>query len=244
MIIKEHQTDVPPLNFWHSLPYFAMPALGLYLATHWCIPLVQKLTFLPIVVCWFICGGLLVFLPLFLAAFILYRLDGHAFSWRHMISRFRLHKPDKKALGLSLLAIVLISALTFIFMLVGEKWLPNFSSQPSFMTMRTVQPHERWILCAWLPMFFFNIAGEGLYWRGYVFPRQQAALGGKTWLVHGFLWWLFHLPFGGHLLFILLPIIFITSFIVQVTRSTWSDIIIHTVINGSGFMLIALGLVH
>jgi membrane protease YdiL (CAAX protease family) len=54
---------------------------------------------------------------------------------------------------------------------------------------------------------------------------------------------MFHLAFGGALLVTLLPIIFITSFVVQQTRNTWPDIIIHTLINGSGFLLVAFGMV-
>jgi len=79
---------------------------------------------------------------------------------------------------------------------------------------------------------------EGLFWRGYIFPRQELAFKQYTWFVHGCCWWTFHIrlkcatndP---------LPIIFITSFVVQKTKNTWSDIIIHSLINGSGFLLVA-----
>jgi membrane protease YdiL (CAAX protease family) len=109
------------------------------------------------------------------------------------------------------------------------------------MSVSPLTESDRWILAAWLPMFFFNIFGEGLFWRGYIFPRQELAFGRYTWLVHGCCWWMFHIPFGVTLLVTLVPIIFITSLVVQQTKSTWPDIIIHTLINGSGFLLVVLG---
>jgi membrane protease YdiL (CAAX protease family) len=95
-----------------------------------------------------------------------------------------------------------------------------------------------------LLLLFFKIVGEGLFWRGYIFPRQELVFGQSTWFIHGLLWWMFHIPFGGALLVTLIPIIFITSFIVQKTKSTWSDIIIHPLVNGSVFLLVAFGVVQ
>jgi membrane protease YdiL (CAAX protease family) len=37
-------------------------------------------------------------------------------------------------------------------------------------------------------LLFFNIAGEELWWRGYIFPRQEKTYGRWTWLIHGLLW--------------------------------------------------------
>ena len=51
-----------------------------------------------------------------------------------------------------------------------------------------------WILVYYAVMIFvFNIGGEELWWRGYVLPRQELALGKMTWVVHGILWSAFHL---------------------------------------------------
>jgi len=145
---------------------------------------------------------------------------------------------------MSIIGVTSISMLLYIFMGVGKMLVRDFSAQPSFMTMIPLQGGEYWILWAWLPMFFFNIVGEGLFWRGYIFPRQEIKYGKSTWMVHGLFWTFFHLPFGWNLLFSFLPILFITAYLVQLTRSTWTDIIIHTLINGSGFLLIAFGIVR
>jgi membrane protease YdiL (CAAX protease family) len=105
--------------------------------------------------------------------------------------------------------------------------------------MPPLTDRDRWIFATWVPLFLFNILGEGLFWRGYIFPRQKLAFKQYTWFVHGCCWWTFHIPFGSALLMTLIPIIFTTSFVVQKTKNTWSDIIIHSLINRSGFLLVA-----
>ncbi|MFH0991804.1 MAG: CPBP family intramembrane glutamic endopeptidase [bacterium] len=229
--------------FGESLVFFGIPMILLYFATHLCIPALSKVTGLPIVLAWFICGGTLVFLPMFVAAFILYHREGNPWKASAILERFRLDKMSKSDIAWSVLGILSVGLLTYGILEIGQSFIPGYSAQPSFMSMQPLQANERWILAAWIPFFFFNIFGEGLFWRGYIFPRQELAFRKRTWLVHGVCWTIFHLAFGGALLVTLLPIIFITSFIVQKTRNTWTDIIIHTFINGSGFLLVAFGVV-
>jgi len=237
------QKSIKPMGFFPSLFQFAIPTLLLYGATHFCVPLLEQKSQLPLVVCWYICGGFLVFLPLFLAALLLYHLEGHPWRISTMLQRFRLNKFDSRIFGISIIGTITISLLTYIFMEIGKFVSPDFTSQPAFMSLQPLGKGDYWILLAWLPMFFFNIMGEALFWRGYIFPRQEAHFGNTTWMVHGLLWTFFHFPFGWNLMFTLLPILFITSYLVQITRSTWTDIVIHTIINGSGFLLIAFGIV-
>lgn len=83
--------------------------------------------------------------------------------------------------------------------------------------------------------------GEEMMWRGYILPRQELTHGEHTWLVHRLLWWMFHLSFGASLLLVLLPIIFIQSWVVQRRQNTWIGVLIHGTINGGGFLAISLG---
>jgi len=232
-----------PMGLGQSLLFFGVPTLLLVAATHLGIPLLSQAAGLPVVVAWFICGGSLVFLPLFAAAFVFYRLDGHPWQMPAILARFRLNRLSGRDLAWSGLAVLAVGGLTYGVMAVGQSLWPGFSAQPSFMAMTPLQAGDYWLLAAWLPLFFFNIWGEGLFWRGYIFPRQELAFGRHTWWLHGALWAMFHVAFGGPLLVTLLPIIFVTAFVVQKTRNTWPDIIIHTLINGSGFLLVAFGIV-
>ena len=248
--MKERITDsmvlknIKPMGFFSSLLYFAIPTLMLYAATQVCIPRLHHVTDLPQVVCWYICGGSLVFFPLFLGALILYRLEGNPWRFSMILQRFRLNTFGWRIAGISLLGTIAISLLMFLLMEMGKWVSPDFSAQPSFISLKPLEKGDYWILLVWLPLFFFNIMGEALFWRGYIFPRQEAAFGKFTWLVHGLLWTIFHASFGWNLMFNLLPILFITSYLVQITRNTWVDILIHTLINGSGFLLIAFGIVR
>jgi membrane protease YdiL (CAAX protease family) len=237
------QTHLKPMAWSESLLFFGIPTLLLYVATHFCIPALSKATGMPVVIAWFICGGILVFVPIFVAAFSFYRLEGNPWQTAAILKRFRLNHLSKSGVAWSGVGILSVGLLTYAIIEVGRLFIPGYSAQPSFMSMQPLQANERWILVAWLPFFFFNIWGEGLFWRGYIFPRQELAFGKHTWLVHGVCWTMFHLAFGSALLVTLLPIIFITSFIVQKTKNTWPDIIIHTFINGSGFLLVTFGLV-
>ncbi|WP_264321646.1 CPBP family intramembrane glutamic endopeptidase [Zarconia navalis] len=138
-------------------------------------------------------------------------------------------------------SILLIGISTAAIIAIASSVFTDFSPSPPFLSARILPPNERWILLCWIPFFFFNIVGEEIMWRGYIFPRQELTHGKKTWLVHGSLWWVFHLSFGWHLLLMLLPIIFMLSWVVQHRRNTWSSLLIHGIINGGGFLAISLG---
>ncbi len=122
--------------------------------------------------------------------------------------------------------------LTYVIMLLGERFIPFYSTNPPFMELDTESGVN---LFLWFPMFFFNIMGEELLWRGVILKRQKAVFGKHAWLVNASGWTLFHLCFGQYLLLTLLPIIFIESYVADRTNSTISGIVIHGFINGGGF---------
>jgi membrane protease YdiL (CAAX protease family) len=127
----------------------------------------------------------------------------------------------------------------------GASWLLHrvlgwnmLSTTPWFMTMRPFSGSERLLLLVWLPMFFFNIVGEELLWRGYV----QSRLPGKlAWLLCSFLWLLFHIPFGPGVMLMALPALLVIPFVFNRTRNTTTGIFIHALFNGPAFIAIALG---
>jgi membrane protease YdiL (CAAX protease family) len=85
--------------------------------------------------------------------------------------------------------------------------------------------------------------GEEFLWRGVMLPRQEAAHGKYAWLFHGLGWGLFHIAFGWQLLIMLLPLIFIQTYIVQRTQNSWVGVIMHGGLNGPSFIAISLGLI-
>ncbi|PYV50530.1 MAG: hypothetical protein DMG92_07410 [Acidobacteria bacterium] len=69
------------------------------------------------------------------------------------------------------------------------------SSRPAPDFLQLTPGWHAWVFVAWIPLFISNILGEELCWRGYVLPRQEAALGRPAWLSNGIMWCLFHWSF-------------------------------------------------
>jgi membrane protease YdiL (CAAX protease family) len=82
-----------------------------------------------------------------------------------------------------------------------------------------------------LSALLFNTLGEEFWWRGYILPRQEAALGRHAWVVHGLLWTLFH-AFKYWEFAALLPTCLAFSFVAQRRRNTWPGIVTHFALNG------------
>ena len=105
-------------------------------------------------------------------------------------------------------------------------------------------PGAWWILAYYaVVMLMCNIGGEELWWRGYVLPRQELALGRTAWLVHGIFWSVFHL--------FMQPTLWDTvrmsitgvalSFVAQRTKSTWPGIVGHSFGNLAFFLNLVKG---
>lgn len=223
-------------HFLLDLIYFGIPTLLLLFCTKIIIPFFHKLYAIPLIYCWFLFSTLLVFLPIFLTALFLRDRS------KPLFQTFRIKSLTLKDIKISSLAIIMIVGLTLLIMKVLEKLFTNFSPQPDFMHLDPINGNFL-ILLAWLPMFFFNIFGEAIYWRGLIFPKQEKVYGKYCWMVHGLLWTLFHLSFGFYLILTLLPILFIIPWVIMKTKNTTNDILIHAFINGSGFLMIAFGLI-
>jgi len=88
----------------------------------------------------------------------------------------------------------------------------------------------------WLIVYYiiillvFNIAGEELWWRGYILPRQELANGNMAWLIHGLMWAAFHLFLQSTLydLVRMVPTSCALAYVAQRSGNTWPGIIGHT----------------
>jgi hypothetical protein len=73
-----------------------------------------------------------------------------------------------------------------------QDFLAHLNAPEAFMGIPL--RHEWWVAVYYACVLIFgNIAGEELWWRGYLLPRQEAASGAVAWLYHGLLWAAFHL---------------------------------------------------
>jgi membrane protease YdiL (CAAX protease family) len=93
-------------------------------------------------------------------------------------------------------------------------------------------------------LLVLNILGEELWWRGYILPRQERALGAWAWVVNGVFWAAFHIFYHSTLYSFVsfLPGTLALAFVAQRTRNTWPGIIAHTVVNSALPLMILRGI--
>jgi membrane protease YdiL (CAAX protease family) len=229
-----------------SFLYFGIPALYFWLLTNYLTPYLDNTAGMHPAMSWFI-TGFLIFIPLFSAAYAFAKKEGSAESFKALLERFRLKKFTKKdwawAIG-GLVATFIFTGFIFgISLILSKKFgIPVLRTTPSFMEFEPFKAGERWMLLVWLVMFFFNIVGEELFWRGYIMPRQELANGKYAWIINSVLWGVFHISFGMDLLIMAIPALIILPYAVYKTKNTAVGIFIHGIFNGPIFVLISLGI--
>jgi membrane protease YdiL (CAAX protease family) len=193
---------------------------------------------------WFITGYVL-FIPIFGYAVIAALREGNR-GIRQVMQALNIRGLSRMEWKWSVAGLVMVFAGTGLifglsYLLTEVAGIRPLSTTPWFMEMEPFTGRERLLLLVWLPMFFFNIAGEEILWRGYI----QTRLDGKhAWLLCSALWMLFHLPFGIDLMIMLLPVVVIIPWVFSKTRNTVTGIFIHGMYNGPVFVMVALGYIE
>lgn len=227
------------IGWAESLILFGIPTIMLYSACYVLLPeLVRSFSLLPNIA-WFISGGI-VFFVLFSSAIFLTRVETKSSSIVALMKDLNIKTMSRRDWKLSLLAVVVIFVLTGLVFYFITLLDPNFKSLPPFLAVYGEQHSEPWVLIPWLIMFFFNIIGEEIMWRGFILQRQELVFENKAWLINASFWMLFHLSFGWQMMIVLIPIIFIQPYIYHLTKNTSTGIVIHGLINGPTFVLITL----
>ena len=229
-----------------SFAYFLGGALATWLAVVVGIPLLARKWGIPPAVGWFLTSGILVAVFFFVAIAAARRTTASG-SFAETTEALRLRPLNRAdlawALGGLVGVVLLTGGVVTAFSGLFAINLLSKESYATFLQMEALQPGQFWLLLAWLPYFFFNIAGEELLWRGYLLPRQAEAVGSRAWVLNGVLWAVFHAAIGWRIAVILIPIEFIVPYVVQKRQNTWLGVIIHGLYNGSGFILVAFGIV-
>ncbi len=233
-----------PIGFVGTFVRFAVPTAALLLVFELVIPALSQ-TGLRMPLPWF-AGGAVVFAGMAAAAVFTVRAEGVRWSWSSVASRLRLRPMDRADWLWSLGAVAAIGALIGLTMgiasmLTSTLGLPGIAPTPAALAFEPLKSGERWILLVWLPFWVLNIVGEELWWRGIILPRQALAFGGRTWWVHALGWLAFHLAFGIQMLLFVAPIVFVQSWVCVRRRSTTVGVVIHGLVNGPGFVAVALG---
>ena len=251
--------ELKPLKILPSLLYFGLPA-ALFVAGFWgLMPWLIEQGMLPYFA--YMLGLGIPLTIMFLASLLWLRLEGRDLSWISLKERFRLRPMDRGDWLWSLGALVAGSLIGFALVSMFSDWLiqagliPFPAQLPDFLTPGVIEDPRKvyieaagglrgnWLLLiGMLILFFINIMGEELWWRGVVLPRQELAFGDWTWVVHGLMWAFFHI-FKWWDVLDLLPITLALSFVASKRRSTTTGIVIHGVTNGIALIPLFLGVV-
>ncbi|MCK4661599.1 MAG: CPBP family intramembrane metalloprotease [Bacteroidales bacterium] len=231
------------MGLLHSFSIYILAAFLLFSLTKYLIPFLSEKTGQETILFWFIIAGLGIFLPLIVTAIVILKTEGYNISNKTWTQRLRFVKISKKDLIWSIGGLLLVIILSGLIMKGLELLIGKFDNSPQFMSFESLSKGRYWLLAVWFPYWILNILGEEILWRGVMLPRQEISFGKYAWLIHACGWGLFHIAFGWQLLIILIPLIFIQSYIVQKTKNSWTGVIMHGGINGPSFIAIALGLI-
>lgn len=192
---------------------------------------------------WFIIGYFL-FIPLFIFSIVAVKYEGNT-KTKNVLQALNIKKLSRIDWVYSIVGLLLVFILTGIIFAISSVLNRYFgirllSTTPWFMEMHPFQGIEKLLLLVWLPMFFFNIVGEEMLWRGYIQTRLE---GKYIWLPCSLLWMIFHLPFGIDLMIMLIPVILIIPYVYSKTKNTVTGIFIHGIYNGPIFVMVALGVI-
>ncbi|MFN8486239.1 MAG: CPBP family intramembrane glutamic endopeptidase [Caldilineaceae bacterium] len=239
-----------PLSLWQTVAFFGAPWLLFMAAIYLLLPALDR-DGVPLFLNFLLClGGPLALL--LIATGVAYQWERRSWTWTAFRSRFRLEAMSITVwlwtLALSVFMILSSSLLSFT-----AAWLQQIAPLPApLVRMFDLQPAAFmgaplagawWLWVGYLVYVLLNVFGEELWWRGYILPRQEAALGQWAWVVHGFCWTLFHTFFYWELL-LLLPGCLALAFVASKCKNTWPGIIAHFAYNVPSLVFIVIGVLR
>jgi len=218
-----------PLGLTKTILYFAIPAFLMQGMVHIVMRVTDFLGY-RLFFTFLIGFGVPSFL-LLLAAWILYRRERSGLSFRE---RFRLQKMDRSGwIWTAILCAIWIAVP--IMLRPVTAWMQSHWFHPSKIWIRMMTPDPNyfmevpmsaWIHVVLIAFVLLNVFGGELFFRGYIFPRQELAFGSRTWIVHAVLWIIFRsfLPWE---LATITVLGFALTYAVQRTHNTWTSILAH-----------------
>ena len=254
---------ISPLPLWKAIFFFALPAIGFRLAIYSGMPALISagLTqFEAFVVSFTVPSAVLLALALGF-----FKREGHPVTWATICERFRLRRLTKRD-WLWTIGGFLFAFLAGGMMVVLARQLiaavpaiappdffpplldPRVTLSTAVITDFVGAPlRGNWsVFILYAVALVFNIFGEELWFRGLILPRQELSHGRFTWVIHGLMWLLFHVPFYPWAIVSLIPSCLTIPFVSQRRQSSTAAIVIHWLYNGLPLIVIlvmVLGLV-
>lgn len=250
---SKSDSGLRPIGWVASLFYFGIPASILFISFHGFRPWLESQGYSPLAS--YLAAVCVPLALMFAAALIGYhRVENRPITHPEFAARMRYPRLKGKdflwglgifiagSIGVGLLSQVSLGLINLNIIPLPEG-LPALVNPHMEITLETLnqaaggQIRGQWSLVVLaLVTYFFNIVGEELWWRGYIFPRQELVFGRYTWLVHGLLWAGFH-AFKWWDVLVLIPVCLITSYSAQKLKNNWPALIGHALTN---FMMLPL----
>ncbi len=251
------QYEIQSMPFWLSLLLFGIPTAVFFASFYVGIPLLERVGLEPIVS--FLMALTVPMALMFTAALVGYhKIEGRplnraAFAVRMRFPRLRL----KDLLWGVMVFVVGVAGAALLSQvsrgLIDAGWISLPDNLPLLLDPRSTISgatldqvaggtlRGRWdIVALYLVYLFFNIAGEELWWRGYILPRQELTHGRLAWLVHGLLWAMFH-AFKWWSMITIVPMCLVVAFSSQRLKTNWPATTAHLLGNLSFFLLVLAG---
>jgi membrane protease YdiL (CAAX protease family) len=223
-----NQTVVKPMTLSQSLLFFLIPGLYGVFAQYVLHPNLVQLGLSEESA--YNVAHITVFLGLLAATVFALRGEGWPLTRKTMRTRLRLKGMDSTAWRWTLPFLALYLLLGFLLNVLAQFVYEQASFWPPDADIPLTNVPQLLIV------FALNILSEELWWRGYIFPRQELEHGRFAWVVNGVLWSLFHTFKWWAVPFMLFKH-WMVPFVVQRTKNTTPAIVIHSVSNGLGILL-------
>jgi len=245
------KTNISPIKFSTSLVIFLGAALLFLINERLIIPYLAEIGTSKLVLFLTYISPFSLF---FLVALYGYRSEGRPWKWKSLLSRFNYKRIKGKMWLWTILIVAIDTALylavyQFAFPIVKKihDAFPTPEVVTSFMnngeTFAGFQVQGNfWLIGLYLLLFFLNVVGEEILWRGYLWPRQELTHGKYTWIVHGLLWTSFHL-FAPYNAIMVLPGALFMSYITQKYKNNTLFLISHATLNGIPLVLLILAII-
>lgn len=239
-----------PMRLRLSVALFAVPSLLFLLLQRVVVPALDARGVAPLINFFVLASPHVLF---FFGALIAVRMEGNPWNWPVFKARLRLVRPRGRDWAWAAVATVgLIGSYLAVFALARPvlQMLADAFPDPAVVgrimgdaTTFAGYPlsGNAWLLGAFFIVFFFNVVGEELWWRGYILPRQELTHGSRTWVVHGLLWAGFHM-FSPTSVLLLLPGALLLAWVVQRQGRTWIALIAHGSLNALAMIRIVAGI--
>jgi len=241
--------QVKPMSLWKSIIFFGVPAIGFRVSIYNIMPALMSAGLTQFEA--FVVSFIVPFAILFALAIGFFKMENHPVTWTAMRERFRFHRLSKRDWAWTICGFVfafLAGGMTIAAAAQLIAAIPAIAPPDTFPALLdprvTISAsvltdfvggslRGNWgVFILYAMVLFFNIAGEELWWRGLILPRQELAHGRMTWLIHGVMWLLFHVPTYPWAIVSLVPVCLTIGFVSQRRQNNTTAFVIHALYNG------------